>query len=114
MAGLPSKQGKADETGTEAPLSHDAVRDVEDTTVTGPSPNLDGKRLQAIPQQGGTRVTVKDTFFAEQGLDHPTVTFDFFRDRFTLPVGGGKALSDAGADALLKVFPNRFKFVNGK
>lgn len=100
--------------GTDAPLAHSDMRDAEDTTVTGPPPNLSGTRLRALPQHGGTRVIIKSQFFNEQGVDQGAVTFDFFKDKFTVAVGTGKPLSEAGANALLKVFPNRFKFVDGK
>ena len=67
------------------------------------------KRLKAIPFSGGTTVVVRDVDFSNAGVDHPTVTWDYRIDGFTVIVGD--KITDEAANILVNKFPDSFKFV---
>jgi hypothetical protein len=88
------------------------VRDVRDSSPRAAGPDLSGKRLRAIPAKGGTTVEVKRGDFAKHGIDHPDVKFDFRRDRFTLPVGKERGISEEAADFLSANYPTSFEYMS--
>lgn len=103
---------------TAGPLAPVEVKDVADTAVRAPAPRLTGTRLRATPTSGGTTIEVTAADFKAHGIDHPTVTFDFRRDNFTIPVSNKKghtgAISREAADFLVHHEPTRFEYYSGK
>lgn len=76
-----------------------------------------GKRIRAIPAvitksgDRSSRVEVSKENFRDKGIDHPSVTFDFQKDNFTLPVGEN-GVSEEAADFLTKNYPTSFEYMN--
>lgn len=85
------------------------IKDTRDVSPRAPKPNTKGERVRAIPAKGGTTVEVKKADFAAHGIDNPTVTWDFRKDNFTVPVG--PVLSKAAADFLCETFPTSFEYM---
>ena len=67
------------------------------------------KRIKAIPFSGGTTVIVRAVDFANAGVEHPDVTWDYRIDNFTVAVGDG--ISAEAASVLVSKFPGSFEFV---
>lgn len=78
-------------------------------TGTGPVETVKPERIKAYPFSGGTTIIIRDSDFAKGGVEHPTVSWDYRVDDFTLTVGNG--ISKEAADYLTKNFPDSFKFV---
>ena len=98
---------------TDSELTHADVNDEKDSAVKAPGPDLSGKRVRAIPAKGGTTVLVRRADFRQKGIDHGDVTFDFRKDRFTLPVGSKDGqLSEKAADFLTKNYPESFEYLS--
>lgn len=96
------------------PLHISEVTDTADTSPRAVS-NLKGRRLRAIPYAGGTTIVVSQADFRANGISHPTVTFDFRKDHFTLPVDppkGQAGVSKEAAEFLATNHPNQFEFMN--
>ena len=89
--------------------------DDRDTVERAPGPDTSGKRVRAIPTHGGTAVTVSTADFEQVGVKgHPTVSWSFKKDNFTVPVGNDSGqISQAAADAITKHEPLRFEYLNG-
>lgn len=96
------------------PLAPEEVVDAADNTSRAPAPKLDGKRVRAIPGAGGTTVRVTDRDFKANGIKHPTVVWDFRKDRFTVGVGSRSGqISQEAADFLTSQYPTSFEFIVG-
>lgn len=99
-------------------LSPAEVADTADTSPRAPAADTSGRRVRAIPavitKSGDTasRVEVRRSDFANQGIDHAGVIFDFKKDRFTLPVGPN-GLSEQAAEFLTKNYPTSFEYLGG-
>lgn len=94
------------------PLSAAEVTDSADTAARAPEADLSGKRVRAIPAKGGTTIVVDAQDFANNGIKHPKVTFDFRKDNFTLAVGEGKPLSKEAADFLTSFDKSTFEYLD--
>ena len=68
-----------------------------------------GKRIKAFPFAGGTTVIIRDVDFGAGNVEHPTVTWDYRIDDFTVEVG--KGITEEAANFLVKTYPDSFKFV---
>lgn len=95
------------------------ANDTADVSPRAPEPDTSGKRVRAIPAVitkttgNATTIEVRKSDFAAKGIDHPTVTFDERKDRFTLPVGKPGGLSQEAADFLTKNYPTSFEYMGG-
>lgn len=85
------------------------VTDERDISPRVVKQSLKGQRVRAIPALGGTTIEIRDTDFAKGGIDHPTVTWDFRIDDFTVPVG--EVLSREAAEYLCNSFPDSFRLI---
>lgn len=92
-------------------LSAAEVADVADSSPRANTTDTTGDRVRAIPAKGGTTIQVSKADFAAAGIDHATVTFDFRKDHFTLPVGKGQGLTKEAADFLTKNYPTSFEYM---
>lgn len=93
------------------PLEHSEVTDARDTSprVKG---DTSGKRVRAVFYGGATTVEIEKKDFADHGIDHPTVRFDFRKSEGTLAVKDGKnCLSAEAADYLTENFPTEFEYI---
>lgn len=93
-------------------LSAAEVKDEADTSPRVVTNDLAGERVRAIPAKGGTTIVVNDKDFQDHGIDHPTVTWDFRNDFFTVGVGNGQPLSKEAADFLTKGYPLSFEYIS--
>jgi hypothetical protein len=93
--------------------THGDGEDVVDTRDVVPRQpvNTEGTRVEAIPFASGTTVIIRDVDFAAHNIDHPTVTWDWQVDDFTVAVG--PKLSQEAADFLVREFPTQFKIHQG-
>jgi hypothetical protein len=92
------------------PLKPSEVVDTADTAVKEAPPKLTGRRIRGIPAFGGTTIEIREEDFANAGIDHPNVIWDFRKDDFTVRVGEG--ISQEAADYLTKEFPSQFVYVS--
>lgn len=83
--------------------------ELPDEAVRAPEPKLDGKRIRAIPYENGSTIRVNESDFKNHGIKHPTVTWDYRKDNFTLKVGD--AISQEAADFLTKNYPTSFEYL---
>jgi hypothetical protein len=96
---------------TAGPLTAAEVTDEADNAVVHEEPpKLVGKRVRAIPNFGGTTVVIREEDFANNGIDHPTVEWDFRKDNFTVPVG--PQLSEEAAEWLTSEQGHQFVYVS--
>lgn len=112
MAGKPEVSASNSAEGT---LATSDVVDAADTSPRGPAPDTSGRRVRAIPYQGGSTVVVNAQDFAAHNIDNGRVEFDFRIDHFTLPVGTGDSenlLTEAGAAFLTKKYPETFEYMD--
>lgn len=94
MAGIGKREVDSVEASVEAPV------EVAKTVSV--------KRIKAIPFSGGTTVVVRAVDFANAGVEHSDVTWDYRIDNFTVAVGDG--ISAEAANLLVKKFPGSFEF----
>lgn len=90
-------------------LSAAEVKDEADTSPRAVTSDLSGERVRAIPAKGGTTVIIRKSDFADHGIDHKEVVWDFRVDNFTVPVGSD--LSKEAADFLTKNYPTSFEYM---
>src|SRR5574337_1891381 len=89
------------------PLTAAEVVDTADEAVVHEeAPKLTGKRVRAIPAFGGTTIEIRDIDFANGGIDHPTVIWDFRKNNFTVKVG--EELSEEAAEWLTSEHGHQF------
>lgn len=94
-------------------LTSENVHDEADTSPRAPEPATDGKRVRAVPYQGGSTIIVDPADFARIGLEQKKVTWDFRVDNFTVKVGTDEGeISQEAADALTKRYPETFEYIN--
>lgn len=100
----------------------EAIRNSDEADVSprAAASDLSGKRIRAIPsvitknQDRSTKVEVRQSDFAKNGITHRTVVFDFQKDNYTLRVGDDdNAISKEAADFLTKNYPLSFEYING-
>src|ERR1700749_4786707 len=100
----------------EGKLDPSEVKDEKDTTPRVGSVDLSGKRVRAIPYHNASTVIIRSKDFkdASRGeIEHPDVTWDFRKDKFTVPVGGkDPVLTKEAADFLTKNYPESFEYIN--
>lgn len=102
--------------GPTARLTADEVQDTADTSPRGPEPQTGGKRIRAIPAvitksgDRSTSVEVRRSDFANKGIEHPSVTFKFDKDNFTLPVGEN-GISEEAAKFLTENYKTSFEYI---
>jgi hypothetical protein len=100
------------------PEAEAAIRasDPADVSPRAPGPDTSGRRVRAIPYQGGTRIELRTADFANHGIpDHPPVAWTFRKDDLTVPVievgnGEGNTLRADAAEMLTKKFPTTFEY----
>lgn len=115
-----AEQPSAPAAGT-ADISTLIDNDPADTTTKIPTENLDGPRIRAIPYDNGSTIVVRKADFADHGIDHKTITFDFRNGDLTLPVVDKKGenyentpvVERAIADWLTSKYPMQFEYLNG-
>ena len=96
-------------------LSPSEVQDARDTSPRVEAKPVTGKRVRAITYKGGTQVHVRRSDFANNGIDHDDVTWDFrqVKGDFAIPVGTEKGeLSEEAAKMLTEKFPAQFEYIN--
>ena len=93
-------------------LSTAEVKDEADTSPRAVTSDLTGERVRAIQAKGGTTIIVNEKDFNDHGINHPSVTWDFRHDDFTVAVGNGKPLSKEAADFLTKGYPLSFEYIS--
>lgn len=93
-----------------APLNPDEVVDARDVSPRAAAPVLTGKRVRAVPRNGGTVVEIRSSDFAYYGIEHPDVRFADTRF-FNLNVDDN-GLSEEAAKFLTEKFPETFEFVD--
>lgn len=83
-----------------------------------PAPAPQAQAVQAIPAtitgsgQGATTVEIRSSDFANNGIDHDSVVFDFRKDDFKVSVGNENGqISKEAADFLTKNYPASFVYV---
>lgn len=84
----------------------------DEDTVVEPAvrqPTSREKKIKAFPFSGGTTIIIRDVDFKQGNIDHPTVTWDYRIDDFTVEVN--KSITQEAADYLVNNFPDSFKFV---
>lgn len=91
-------------------LSATEVKDEADVSPRINTTNTGGERVRAIPAKGGTTVIIRALDFANNGIEHGEVTWDFRKDNFTVEVGSD--ISKEAADWLTKSFPTSFEYLN--
>lgn len=114
----------AKQTGTAASAdeaSEPTVGNVPDERDTSPRAKSDksGKRVRAIPSVitkntgHATTIEVRRSDFKSHDIDHPTVTWDFRKDNFTVKVGDKSGqISEEAADFLTSEFPTSYEYIN--
>lgn len=114
---MAQQTGKPNETATpdpqESSTSTPPVTDTADTSPRGPAPDTSGKRVRAVPYQKGSTVRVREATFAEHGIQHPTVVWDYRKDNFTVAVGTQDGqISENAANFLTRKFKETFEFLD--
>lgn len=116
MAGTPAKA-----TASKAEDQEPSVGNVPDERDTSPraKADLSGKRVRAIPSVitrstgNATTIEVTRADFNTHDIDHPTVTWDFRKDNYTLKVGTKAGqISEEAADFLTEKFPTSFEYLD--
>jgi hypothetical protein len=85
------------------------VEDERDTAPRAAAPDTSGKRIRAIPYQGGTEIVVRKEDFAGAGIDQDTVTWEMFKNNFTVKVGTD--ISKEAADFLTENYKESFEYM---
>lgn len=95
------------------------VTDERDNAPRIPAPELSGKRVRAIPYKGGTQIHLRRQDFANYGVDHPDVTWDFrkIKGNMSVPVDDSEkpvknTLTSEAAEMLVDKFPTQFEYMN--
>ena len=91
-------------------LSATEVKDEADVSPRFNTNSTGGERVRAIPSKGGTTIVVRKSDFANNGVDHDDVTWDFRKDSFTVEVGVD--ISKEAADFLTKNYPTSFEYIS--
>jgi hypothetical protein len=88
------------------------VVDDRDVSPRMAPPKLSGRLVRAYPAMNGTTVEITEANFIAHGIHHPTVTWDFRINDFTVEIGEGKPISEEAAEFLCSNFPDSFKLVD--
>jgi hypothetical protein len=122
MAGT-TATSKAKATEGSADLSPDEQEDVRASDERDTSPraksDVSGKRVRAIPSVitkntgHATTIEVRRSDFKSHDIDHPTVTWDFRKENFTVKVGDKSGqISQEAADFLTSKFPTSYEYID--
>lgn len=120
MTGTTPHKAPASASADLTPDEQEQVR-ASDTRDVSPRVKSDnsGKRVRAIPANitkstgRATTIEVRRSDFKSHDIEHPTVTWDFRKDNFTVKVGDRPGqINSQAAEFLTSNFPMSFEYIN--